>query len=155
MPTPRSITRARVARHAAAPGMRHSNPSAGVRRPGERGAGTPCPTRSGRGPARPLHPARNRSPPMQLARWLAPSLLGALLPAAIAGLATAVFGSGVARIAGWLTAVHPVLVFFSGYLLTETTFALAMVLALHASMEWVKTPRRSRALGAGLLWGAA
>lgn len=82
-------------------------------------------------------------------------VLGALLPAAVAALAAAVFGSGVARIAGWLTAVHPVLLFFSGYLLTETTFTLLLVLALLASMEWVKTPRRGRALGAGLLWGLA
>ena len=79
--------------------------------------------------------------------------IGALLPLAVAALGAAVFGIGVGRVAGWLAVVHPLLVFFCGYLLTETVFTLLFVLALVASMEWVKTPRRGRALGAGLLWG--
>jgi 4-amino-4-deoxy-L-arabinose transferase-like glycosyltransferase len=80
---------------------------------------------------------------------------GALVPVALAGLARSTWGSGVARWAGWLAAVHPLLVFFSGYLLTETVFSLLLVLALAASVEWLKTPRPGRALGTGLLWGAA
>lgn len=81
--------------------------------------------------------------------------LGALVAPALAGYARASFGSGVARWAGWLAALCPVLVFFSGYLLTETAFALLLVVALHLSAEWVKTPRPGRALGAGLAWGLA
>lgn len=79
--------------------------------------------------------------------------IGALLPLAVSALGSAVFGIGVGRVAGWLIVVHPLMVFFCGYLLTETLFTLLFVLSLVASMEWVKTPRRGRALGAGLLWG--
>lgn len=82
-------------------------------------------------------------------------VIGALVAPALAGFARATFGGGVARWAGWLAALCPVLVFFSGYLLTETTFALLLVVALHLSSEWVKTPRPGRALGAGLAWGVA
>ncbi|MEK7330158.1 MAG: hypothetical protein AAB290_05120 [Candidatus Eisenbacteria bacterium] len=56
---------------------------------------------------------------------------------------------------GWIAAVHPLLVFFSGYLLTETTFCAALLLALFLSPEWVRTPRGGRALGVGLAWGVA
>ena len=82
-------------------------------------------------------------------------VIGALVPLLLAALARATVGSSVARIAMWLAVLHPLLVFFSGYLLTETTFCAILLLALLASVEWLKTPRRSRALGAGLLWGAA
>ena len=81
--------------------------------------------------------------------------IGALVAPVLAGFARATFGGGVARWAGWLAALCPVLVFFSGYLLTETTFALLLLVALYFSAEWVKTPRPGRALGAGLAWGLA
>ncbi len=81
--------------------------------------------------------------------------IGALIAPVLAGYARATFGGGVARWAGWLAALCPPLVFFSGYLLTETTFALLLLIALHLSAEWVKTPRPARALGAGLVWGIA
>jgi 4-amino-4-deoxy-L-arabinose transferase-like glycosyltransferase len=80
---------------------------------------------------------------------------GALVPVVLAGFARATWGSVVARVAGWLAAVHPLLVFFCGYLLTESLFALVLLLGLWASAEWVKTPRPGRALGTGLLWGLA
>jgi 4-amino-4-deoxy-L-arabinose transferase-like glycosyltransferase len=82
-------------------------------------------------------------------------VIGALIPVALAEYVRSTVGSSAARIAGWLAAVHPMLVFFCSYLLTEPLFALTMLLALGASSEWVKTPRPGRALGAGLLWGAA
>ena len=65
------------------------------------------------------------------------------------------FGPSVGTTAGWLAVAHPLLVFFSGYLLTETTFCAMLLVALLATAEWLKTPRRARALGAGLLWGLA
>ncbi len=86
------------------------------------------------------------------ALWLQ-CAIGALLPVALVEFTRSTVGSSTARIAGWLAAVHPMLVFFSGYLLTEPLFALTMLLGLGASMAWVKTPRAGRALGAGLLWG--
>jgi hypothetical protein len=49
----------------------------------------------------------------------------------------------------------PLLVFFSGYLLTETTLCAALLLALFLSAEWVRTPRGGRALGVGLAWRVA
>jgi 4-amino-4-deoxy-L-arabinose transferase-like glycosyltransferase len=81
--------------------------------------------------------------------------IGALVPLLVASLGGALFGGPAGRLAGWLTAFHPLLVFFSGYLLTETTFCATLLLALLLTAEWVKTPRPGRALGAGLAWGVA
>jgi len=82
-------------------------------------------------------------------------VIGATLPLLIASLASLTFGGSVARIAGWLAVFHPLLVFFSGYLLTETTFTALLLAALAASAAWLKTPRPGRALGVGLVWGIA
>lgn len=81
--------------------------------------------------------------------------IGALVPVLLANFARHTFGPGTARFAGWFAAVNPLMVFFSGYLLTETLFSFALLVALFATTEWIKTPRRGRALGAGLLWGLA
>ena len=81
--------------------------------------------------------------------------IGALTPLIVAALGGALFGGAAGRLAGWLTAFHPLLVFFCGYLLTEATFTTLLMLALLASVSWVKTPRPARALGTGLLWGIA
>lgn len=89
------------------------------------------------------------------AALLMQAVFGALVAPVLAALGAAVFGSPVGRVAGWLAAVHPLLVFFSGYLLTETTFTLALLLAIYTSMQWLKTPRPGRAIGAGLMWGLA
>jgi 4-amino-4-deoxy-L-arabinose transferase-like glycosyltransferase len=80
---------------------------------------------------------------------------GALVPLALAALGGSLYGATVGRWSGWLAAVHPLLVFFSGYLLTESMFCLMLLLALLLSADWVRTPRGARALGAGLAWGAA
>ena len=82
-------------------------------------------------------------------------LAGALVPVALAALGGSLFGGTVGRTAGWLAAVHPLLVFFSGYLLTEMLFTLFLLLALLLSTEWVRTPRAGRALGSGIVWGLA
>jgi 4-amino-4-deoxy-L-arabinose transferase-like glycosyltransferase len=81
--------------------------------------------------------------------------IGALVPLLLAGFGASIFGGTMGRIAGWLAALHPLLVFFSGYLLTETTFTALLLVALSASAAWVKTPRPGRALGVGLTWGLA
>jgi 4-amino-4-deoxy-L-arabinose transferase-like glycosyltransferase len=81
--------------------------------------------------------------------------IGALVPLLLATLGGAMFGGGVGRLAGWLAVFHPLLVFFSGYLLTETTFCAVLLIALLFTAEWIKTPRPGRALGAGLAWGLA
>ena len=82
-------------------------------------------------------------------------MIGACVPLLLGALAGLLFGSPVARAATWLAVFDPLLVFFSGYLLTETTFAAALLLALFATVHWIRTPRAGRALGAGLLWGLA
>ncbi|MBI5709031.1 MAG: glycosyltransferase family 39 protein [Candidatus Eisenbacteria bacterium] len=81
--------------------------------------------------------------------------IGGLLPLLVSAFAGAMFGGAVGRLAGWLAAVHPLLVFFSGYLLTESLFCVALLLALTLSAEWVKTPGGGRALGTGIAWGLA
>jgi len=82
-------------------------------------------------------------------------VLGALVPAAARALGRAMFGPAVGRIAGWLVALDPLLVFFSGYVMTESLFTLLLLVALVVSVSWLKRPSGARALGAGLLWGAA
>ncbi|NOT33335.1 MAG: hypothetical protein HOP12_04100, partial [Candidatus Eisenbacteria bacterium] len=81
--------------------------------------------------------------------------IGALVPLLIGRLAAALYGSSVARLTGWIVTLDPLLIFFSGYLLTETTFSATLALAMLASVAWVKTPRSGRAVGVGLLWGLA
>ncbi len=93
--------------------------------------------------------------PQLFAAVLLQCAIGATVPLLIAALGASLYGSGVGRVAGWLAAVHPLLVFFSGYLLTETTFTAMLLLALLASFAWLKEPRAARALGTGLLWGLA
>jgi 4-amino-4-deoxy-L-arabinose transferase-like glycosyltransferase len=80
-------------------------------------------------------------------------VLGAFVPVLVRSLARTMFGANVGRIAGWLAVFHPLLVFFSGYLLTESLFTVLVLSSLLASVGWLKAPRASRALGAGLLWG--
>lgn len=81
--------------------------------------------------------------------------IGALVSVLVVALGSVMFGGAVGRVAGWLAAIHPLLVFYSGYLMTETAFCAALLAALTASVLWVQTPRPGRALGAGLLWGLA
>jgi 4-amino-4-deoxy-L-arabinose transferase-like glycosyltransferase len=88
-----------------------------------------------------------------LAALLLQCAIGALLPLMLTALGGATFGQGVGRLAGWLAVVHPMLVFFSGYLLTDTTFCLALLAALHLSLRWMNAPRPALAFGAGILWG--
>jgi 4-amino-4-deoxy-L-arabinose transferase-like glycosyltransferase len=82
-------------------------------------------------------------------------VIGALVPVLVRALGRGMFGYPVGRTAGWLAVFHPLLVFFSGYLLTENLFCVTVLLALVVSAEWLKTPRPGRALGVGLLWGLA
>ena len=82
-------------------------------------------------------------------------VIGSLAPGLLAVFGTAMFGSAVGRLAAWLAAIHPLLVFISGYLLTETLFLTTLLLALVLSVDWVKTPRPARAVGAGFAWGIA
>lgn len=81
--------------------------------------------------------------------------IGALVPLLIAAFGRSLFGDPVGRWSGWIAAVHPLLIFFSGSLMSETTFCATLLLALCLSSEWVRTPRGGRALGAGLAWGVA
>ena len=90
-----------------------------------------------------------------LGALLLQAVIGALVAVLLMALGSAMFGGAVGRLAGWLAAFHPLLVFFSGYLLTETAFCAALLAALLASVSWVKTPRPGRAFGAGMLWGLA
>lgn len=80
-------------------------------------------------------------------------VIGAIAPLLLAAVGTAMFGSAVGRLAAWLVAIHPLLIFISGYLLTETLFITLLLLALVLSVDWVKTPRPARAVGAGIAWG--
>jgi 4-amino-4-deoxy-L-arabinose transferase-like glycosyltransferase len=86
---------------------------------------------------------------------LVQAAIGALVPLLVVALAVAIFGAGVGWVAGWLTAVNPLIVFFSGHLLTENAFTALILLALLLSVSWVKGRRRRGALAAGIVWGLA
>lgn len=90
-----------------------------------------------------------------MAALLLQALLGALVPLLVRALGRSMFSPSIGRVAGWLAVAHPLLVFFSGYLLTEGLFSVVVLAALLASVDWLKQPRAGRALGAGILWGLA
>jgi 4-amino-4-deoxy-L-arabinose transferase-like glycosyltransferase len=90
-----------------------------------------------------------------MAALLAQAVLGAFVPLLVRSLGGSMFNPPVGRLAGWLAAVHPLLVFFSGYLLTENLFSVVVLAAVLASAAWLRHPRAGRAFGAGLLWGLA
>src|SRR5437016_1550183 len=70
--------------------------------------------------------------------------IGAFIPVLVRALGRTMFGFRAGRVAGWLAVVHPLLVFFSGYLLTENLFCVMVLAALLASVEWLKAPRPGR-----------
>ena len=82
-------------------------------------------------------------------------VIGALVPVLTRSLGRHMFGPGVGRAAGWLAVCHPLLIFFSGYLLTESLFCVMVLGSLVASVEWLKKPRATQAFRAGVLWGLA
>jgi 4-amino-4-deoxy-L-arabinose transferase-like glycosyltransferase len=90
-----------------------------------------------------------------LAAILFQCAIGALVPLLLAGCASSIFGGNVGRVAGWLAALDPLLVVFSGRIGPETVFTALLLAAITGSAAWVKTPRPARALGVGLLWGIA
>jgi hypothetical protein len=82
-------------------------------------------------------------------------VFGALVPPLLRLLGRTMAGPAVGSWAGWLAAVHPLLIFFSGYVMTESLFSVALLLALLASVAWIKQPRPGGAFWSGALWGAA
>ena len=82
-------------------------------------------------------------------------VIGAFVPLGVRALGRTMFGPSIGRIASWLAVVHPLLLFFSGYLLTESLFCVLVLAALTASVEWLKNPRPSRAIMTGLWWALA
>src|SRR5262249_26818012 len=80
-------------------------------------------------------------------------VFGALVPPLPRGLGRAMFGPSVGRIASWLATFHPLLVFFSGYVLTESLFTAELLFGLFATVAWMKQPTSRRALLTGITWG--
>ena len=80
-------------------------------------------------------------------------LIGALTPILVGWMGASLFGSPVGRIAGWVSALDPLLVLRGPSLAQQSVLGAALVLALGLSAAWLKTPRRGRALGLGLAWG--
>ncbi|MCE9628042.1 MAG: glycosyltransferase family 39 protein [Candidatus Eisenbacteria bacterium] len=82
-------------------------------------------------------------------------VIGAFVPVGVRTLGREMFGPSIGRIAGWLAVCHPLLIFFSGYLLTESLFCVLVLAALHSSVMWLKQPKGSRAFTAGVWWALA
>ncbi|MEW6681662.1 MAG: glycosyltransferase family 39 protein [Nitrospirota bacterium] len=70
-------------------------------------------------------------------------------------LARTIFGAGAAWLAGCLVATSPILVHWSGHMLTEALFISIAVAAVAAGWRATQTQRPSWALVAGLLCGLA
>lgn len=83
------------------------------------------------------------------------SVIGALVPLLVAGLGAMMFGAGIGRLAGWVTAASPLLIGFTGVAPIETIAGVLLLAALLLSAAWIRTPRPGRALGVGLAWGVA
>ena len=83
------------------------------------------------------------------------AVIGATVPLLVVALGAALFGAGVGWLAGWLAAFHPLIVFFSGHLLTENLFTALILLALLLGVRWVSAPRGGLALATGIAWGLA
>src|SRR5262249_39441215 len=90
-----------------------------------------------------------------LAAVMLMSLFGACVPLLTRELGRAMFGPAVGRVAGWLAAFDPLLVFFSGYVMTESLFTAGLLVGLLASVAWMKHPGAGRAFRAGVVWGVA
>ncbi len=88
-----------------------------------------------------------------LAALLLQGALGSLVPLLLVALAGVTFGLTTGRLAAWVAIFDPLLVLACASLNDEMPFTVALFLALLATAEWVKTPRRGRSLGTGVLWG--
>lgn len=80
---------------------------------------------------------------------LVQAVMGAVSVGLIYALAAMIFGSPVARIAGWLAAVSPPLIAYAGWLLTETLSVFLVLVYLAAVIRGLQRG------GGALLWGAA
>lgn len=83
---------------------------------------------------------------------IAIAAIAALAPLLASALGGAVFGGNVARAAGWICAIDPLLTLAAPAI--EAVAATALMVAVVATAAWVKTPRPGRAVGVGMLWGA-
>ena len=79
---------------------------------------------------------------------------GAVATLAAARLVTGLHGPTAGRAAGWAVALSPLLA-AGATLPGPALFGLLMLLALTAGAEWLRTPRRARAVGVGALCGLA
>lgn len=86
---------------------------------------------------------------------LVQSLLGAATAVLLAALAFRLGGIRAAWAAGLAAALYPHLVFWTGYVLTETLYVFAVVAAAYLTVRAVETDSRWVAAGAGLTWGGA
>jgi 4-amino-4-deoxy-L-arabinose transferase-like glycosyltransferase len=88
-------------------------------------------------------------------RLVVRAAIASLLPLLVVWLGSALVGVGVGRVAGVMCALDPVLVEGAGRHPTESLLAAALLIALGFSVNWLRTPRRARALGTGFAWGAS
>jgi len=88
-----------------------------------------------------------------LAVQLVQMLLSALTVVLVYLIARRLFDPSAGVIAALIAAVHPWLIFWSGYVLTETLFVFLLTAAILAYVYLVKKPSLWKALGSGILLG--
>lgn len=80
---------------------------------------------------------------------------GTLLVAPITGIAFRLYGLRVARIAGLLTAIHPLFVTLSTAVFSEAPFLTLLMTAVYFGLRCVESPRPAAGVGAGMFAGLA
>lgn len=83
------------------------------------------------------------------------SVLGALLAVAVWLLGRRLWDETTGRLAGLAVALYPMLIFFSGMLLSEVLYALCLVAAAFPLAVWWQRGGSGQALFAGLVLGVA
>lgn len=82
-------------------------------------------------------------------------ICGTLLVAPVTGIAFRLYGLRVARIAGLLTAIHPLFVTLSTAVFSEAPFLTLLMTAAYFGLRCVEAPRPAVGAGAGLFAGLA
>jgi 4-amino-4-deoxy-L-arabinose transferase-like glycosyltransferase len=83
------------------------------------------------------------------------AIFGALLAVAVWVLGRRLWDEMTGRLAALAVAVYPLLIFFSGMLLSETLYALCLVIAAYPLMCWWRSGGAGQALLSGVALGVA
>jgi 4-amino-4-deoxy-L-arabinose transferase-like glycosyltransferase len=88
-----------------------------------------------------------------VAARLVQALVGALACPISAKIADKLFGRRVALVAGFGVALHPLLIYFEGWIITDTLFIFLFTLTVLLALRAIEQPSATRAIGTGVVLG--